>query len=63
MNGFEKQIKELLRHHGWTFFRSGKGSHEVWKGPNGDLVTVNHVCKSRFTANGILKAAGIDHRF
>lgn len=62
MNGFEKQVKALLRQYGWVFLRSGKGSHEIWKGPNGDVVTVNHVCKSRHTANAILKAAGIYER-
>lgn len=63
MNGYEKQVKALLQQHGWQLLRQGKGSHEIWTGPNGGTVTVNHVCKSKFTANSILKAAGIKHRF
>lgn len=63
MNGYEKQVKQLLRDHGWKLHRSGKGSHEIWISPAGKTVTVNHVCKSRHTANGILAAAGIDHKF
>jgi len=63
MNGYEKQVKELLRQHQWQLLRTGKGSHEIWVGPDGATVTVNHVCKSRHTANAIMKAAGIDHRF
>lgn len=62
MNGYEKLVKEQLRLHGWAFFRSGKGSHEVWaKGEQ--RVSVNHACKSRHTANQIMKDAGIKHRF
>ena len=63
MNGYEKQVKEQLRSHGWKFLRPGSGSHEIWIGPDGKTVTVNHVCKSRHTANGIMKHAGISHKF
>lgn len=62
MNGYEKQVKEILKQHGWYFLRAGKGSHDIWT--NGTIcVSVNHRCKSRFTANGIMKDAGISHRF
>ncbi|TFW11600.1 type II toxin-antitoxin system HicA family toxin [Massilia arenosa] len=41
--------------------RTGKGSHEIWS--NGRLaLTVPFHCKSRHTANGILKDADIDHK-
>lgn len=67
MNGYEKLIKELLLKHGCKFLRAGKGSHcqqhEIWLCPNGVSVAVNHNCKSRHTANSILKDAGIAHRF
>jgi predicted RNA binding protein YcfA (HicA-like mRNA interferase family) len=63
VNGYEKLVKELLRKHGWSHHRSEKGSHDIWIGPNGRTVSVNHVCKSRHTANAILKEAGINHRF
>ena len=62
MNGYEKQVKELLRQHGWWLLRAGKGSHEIWTdGKN--HVTVNYACRSRHTANGIMKDAGIAYRF
>jgi predicted RNA binding protein YcfA (HicA-like mRNA interferase family) len=62
MNGYEKQVKEILKRHGWQLLRSGKGSHEVWTdGKNS--VAVNHICKSRHTANAIMREAGISHRF
>lgn len=61
MNGYEKQVKELLRKYGWAWLRSGKGSHEIWANRN-KSVSVNNVCKSRHTANKILKAAGIQER-
>lgn len=62
MNGYEKQVKDILRANGWQFYRAGKGSHEVWC--KGKLtVSVNSVCKSRHTANAIMKAAGIRHKF
>lgn len=63
MNGFEKQVKALLLQHGWQFHRSGKGSHEIWINSDGKKVTVNHICKSRLTANAIMKQAGINHKF
>jgi predicted RNA binding protein YcfA (HicA-like mRNA interferase family) len=63
MNGYEKQVKELLLKHGYRLVRTGKGSHEIWASEKGVSVTVNHVCKSRHTANSILKAVGIQHRF
>ena len=63
MNGYEKQVKELLLKHGYKLIRTGKGSHEIWASNNGDSVTVNHVCKSRHTANAIMKATNIKHRF
>lgn len=61
MNGYEKQVKELLKQHGWQLLRNGKGSHEIWT-DGARCVSVNHVCKSRHTANAILKEAGINHR-
>ncbi len=29
MNGYEAQLKQLLSEHGWSFYRNGKGSHEI----------------------------------
>ncbi len=63
MNGYEKQVKELLLKHGYKLIRSGKGSHEIWASDKGVSVVVNYACKSRHTANSIMKATDIDHRF
>ncbi|BCG63994.1 MAG: toxin [Methyloprofundus sp.] len=63
MNGYEKQVKAILTSHGWRLLRSGKGSHEYWGKGGYKSVTVNHNCKSRHTANAIMKAAKIDHKF
>lgn len=63
MNGYAAAVKEILSSHGWKFHTSGKGSHQIWIGPKGNKVTVNHECKSRHTANEIMKVAGIKHKF
>lgn len=63
MNGYEKLVKEQLLKHGYTLVRTGKGSHEIWASEKGVAVTVNHDCKSRHTANSIMKTAGIAYRF
>ncbi len=63
MNGYEKLVKEQLTKHGYKLIRTGKGSHEIWASETNVSVTVNHVCKSRHTANSIMKAACITHRF
>jgi predicted RNA binding protein YcfA (HicA-like mRNA interferase family) len=63
MNGYEKLVKEQLLKHGYKLVRTGKVSHEIWASEKGVPVTVNHDCKSRYTANSIMKAAGIAHRF
>ena len=63
MNGFEKDVKRILAENGWAFLRSAKGSHEYWGKSGESPVTVNHGCKSRHTANGIMKAAKIKYKF
>lgn len=62
MNGFEKEVKKILTKNGWQLIRHAKGSHEYW-GKDGKNVTVPHGCKSRFTANAIMKQTGIKHKF
>jgi predicted RNA binding protein YcfA (HicA-like mRNA interferase family) len=62
MNGYYKLVIEQLRAHGYTFLKSGKGSHEHWS--NGRRVQiVSSNMASRHMANEIMKQAGIDHRF
>jgi predicted RNA binding protein YcfA (HicA-like mRNA interferase family) len=49
---------------GYTRGKGGKGSHEKWvSGDGASSVVVPYRLMSRFTANAILKAAGIDHHF
>jgi hypothetical protein len=46
------------------FVRAGKGDHEIGYSPIAKRhITVDAGCKSRFTANRVLKDAGIEDRF
>lgn len=64
MKGYYEPLTKLLREAGWRFLRTGKGSHEIWcDAGGGHAVTVPRNCKSRHTANGILKDAGLRERF
>ena len=63
MAGLEGQLKKILREHGCTFVRQGKGDHEIWYSPKtGIRFPVDSGIKSRHTFNGILKRAGIDEK-
>lgn len=63
MNGYEKEVKRILKENGWEFIRCAKRSHQYWGKKGCKLVTVPHNCKSRFTANAIMKESGINHKF
>jgi hypothetical protein len=44
--------------------RQGRGDHEVWESPiNGKRFTVDGDIRSKHTANGTLKDAGLAKRF
>lgn len=62
MNGYEKLVKEQSIKNNFKLLRQGKGSHEIWM-RDGVHVSVNKTCKSRQTANSIMKEAGIDYKF
>ncbi len=62
MNGYYRLVIEQLQAHRYRFLRTGKGSHEIWTNGLRNQVVPRH-CESRFTANGIMKQAGIAHRF
>jgi hypothetical protein len=63
VQGFYAQLVKLLKAHGCTFVRYGKGDHEIWYSPiSNQTVTVDRGVMSRHTANGSLKRAGIDQR-
>ena len=62
MNSYYPLITAMLKQHGFFLSRQAKGSHEMWS--NGARsVTVAKTCKSRITANEIMKQARIAHRF
>ena len=61
---FEKKVREQLKNNGCTLKRRGKGDHDIWYSPiNNATFPVDGEIKSRHMANGIMKQAGIDHRF
>lgn len=64
MSDYGKAVREILKENGCSFLRQGRGSHEVWTSPNaGEPFTVPIKIKSRHTANGVLKDAGLPKRF
>ena len=63
MNDFGKAVRDRLREAGGAFLRRGKGDHDVWKMTDGEQVVVPVRIKSRHTANGILKDAGLPKAF
>ena len=64
MADYYRDVVRLLRENGYEFKRHGRGDHEIWWSPKNDVrVTVDRKLASRFTANGILKEAGIPKAF
>jgi predicted RNA binding protein YcfA (HicA-like mRNA interferase family) len=57
---FDRALRELLCAAGCTFFRQGRGSHDIWYRP---LTKRNFAVPvgipSRHTANSILRQAGL----
>jgi len=61
---YARAVREILRDNGCSFLRQGRGDHEVWVSPHVDKpFTVPIKIKSRHTANGILKDAGLSKAF
>lgn len=64
MNDYGKPVRELLKESGCERLRLGRGDHEVWRSPHApNPFTVPVKIKSRHTANGILKDAGLAKAF
>ena len=64
MAEYEKKVREELTKNGCSFVRHGKGDHDIWLSPiTNRHVTVDSKIKSRYTANAIMKQAGIDKKF
>jgi predicted RNA binding protein YcfA (HicA-like mRNA interferase family) len=62
VKGYYDLITKALREQGFSRIPGGKGSHEKWQ-KGGVILIVPFNCKSRHTANGIMKDAGIAQRF
>jgi hypothetical protein len=62
-SSYGRELKRILRAHGCTFVRQGKGDHEIWYSPITKLsFAVDAGTRKRFIANGVLKQAGIGER-
>lgn len=61
MNGYYKQLIKILKNYNIHFIRNGKGDHEIW-GNGTTSQPVDRNCRSRFTANAILKNFGIKEK-
>ena len=62
MKGYYPQVIAMLKQHGYSFLRSGKGAHELWSNGKRNQ-TVSKNMPARDMANEIMKQAGIDHKF
>lgn len=64
MADFTPIIKKILTENGCHFERQGKGDHEIWYSPLTKIrFPVDGKIRSRHTANGVLKQAGLPKRF
>jgi len=64
MADYAPLIKKLLRESGCYYERPGKGDHEIWYSPiTQRRFPVDSKIKSRHTANGVLKQAGLPKKF
>ena len=63
MKDFGKPVRDRLGESGCSFLRHGKGDHDIWTTQQGRRIVVPVQIKSRHTANGILKEAGLTKAF
>lgn len=64
MADYYRDVIALLKANGYEFKRQGRGDHEIWWHSRTRVhVTVDRKLKSKFTANGILKEAGLPKAF
>lgn len=64
MDSYTPLVKKRLRDHGCYPVRTGKGDHEIWYSPtSGQNFPVDSAIKSRHTANGVLRQAGLPKAF
>jgi HicA toxin of bacterial toxin-antitoxin, len=63
-NSFTPQLKKLLSEAGCYFEREGKGDHQIWYSPlTNKRFVVDNSIKSCYTANAVLKQAGLSKAF
>lgn len=60
---FYPELTALLFAAGWRRAESAKGSHEKWRHPDRSFAIIVPRSKSRHTANGVLKQAGLPKAF
>ena len=64
MADYSPKLKKILRDAGCRVVRQGKGDHEYWQSSHSDRrFPVDNKIKSRHTANGVLKQAGLGKAF
>ena len=64
MADFYRDVVRLLRDAGKELKRQGRGDHEIWwHSKTGVRLTIDKKLKSKMTANGILKQAGLPKAF
>jgi predicted RNA binding protein YcfA (HicA-like mRNA interferase family) len=64
MADYAPTVRKILSENGCRLERQGKGDHEIWYSPLTKLrFPVDGKIKSRHTANGILKQAGLPKQF
>lgn len=63
MKDFGRPVRDALSRAGCAFLRRGKGDHDIWTTQGGKRLIVPFKIKSRHTANGILKDAGLPKAF
>ena len=63
-DSFTPRLKRLLKDNGCSFYRQGKGDHEIWYSPITDRkFPVDSHIPSRHLANEVLKQAGLPKKF
>jgi HicA toxin of bacterial toxin-antitoxin, len=64
MADYAPSVKTLLKEAGCWRDRQAKGDHEIWYSPLSERkFPVDNKIKSRHTANGVLKQAGLRKAF
>lgn len=64
MADYTPALKKILQQAGCYLKRQGKGDHEIWYSPiTNHHFVVDNKMRSRYTANAVLKQAGLPKRF